>query len=97
MAKPSITIGYTTVVKYLPRLERVLDRSMMVCLLGLLRTERLAREMSAVTLVIDILQPHIRELVGGWSGSEAGISSTAVHKIQNSKFFFCHILVQDVR
>lgn len=28
---------------------------MMACLLGLLRTERLAREMSAVTLVMDIL------------------------------------------
>lgn len=40
----------------LPRLERVLERSMMVCLLGLLRTERLAREMSAVTRVMDILK-----------------------------------------
>lgn len=40
----------------LPRLERVLERSMMVCLLGLLRTERLAKEMSAVTRVMDILQ-----------------------------------------
>lgn len=40
----------------LPRLERVLERSMMVCLLGLLRTERLAREMSAVTRVMDILE-----------------------------------------
>ena len=28
---------------------------MMACLLGLLRTERLAREMSAVTLVMEIL------------------------------------------
>lgn len=40
----------------LPRLERVLERSMMVCLLGLLRTERLASDMSAVTRVMDILQ-----------------------------------------
>lgn len=40
----------------LPRLERVLERSMMVCLLGLLRTERLAKEMSAVTRVMDILK-----------------------------------------
>ena len=40
----------------LPRLERVLERSMIVCLLGLLRTERLAREMSAVTRVMEILQ-----------------------------------------
>lgn len=39
-----------------PRLERVLERSMMVCLLGLLRTERLAKEMSAVTRVMDILE-----------------------------------------
>lgn len=40
----------------LPRLERVLERSMMVCLLGLLRTERLASDMSAVTRVMDILK-----------------------------------------
>ena len=40
----------------LPRLERVLERSMMVCLLGLFRTERLAREMSAVTRVMEILR-----------------------------------------
>lgn len=40
----------------LPRLERVLERSMMVCLLGLLRTERLANDMSAVTRVMDILE-----------------------------------------
>lgn len=40
---------------HLPRLERVLERSMMACLLGLFRTDRLAREMSAVTRVIDIL------------------------------------------
>lgn len=38
-----------------PRLERVLERSMMVCLLGLLSTERLASEMSAVTRVMEIL------------------------------------------
>lgn len=40
---------------HLPKFERVLDRSMIACLLGLFRTERLAREMSAVTRVIDIL------------------------------------------
>lgn len=33
---------------------------MMACLLGLLRTERLAREMSAVTRVIDILKQGTR-------------------------------------
>lgn len=44
-----------------PRLERVLERSMMACLLGLLRTERLAREMSAVTRVIDILKEETKE------------------------------------
>lgn len=33
---------------------------MMVCLLGLLRTERLAREMSAVTRVMDILKTKIQ-------------------------------------
>lgn len=48
----------------LPRLERVLERSMMVCLLGLLSTERLAREMSAVTRVMEIL-PH-RGGTRGW-------------------------------
>lgn len=41
----------------IPRLERVLDRSMMALLLGLLRTDLLASDMSAVTRVIDIL-PH---------------------------------------
>lgn len=44
-----------------PRLERVLERSMMACLLGLLRTERLAREISAVTRVIDILKEEKKE------------------------------------
>lgn len=39
----------------LPRLERVLDRSMMALLLGLLRTDLLASDISAVTRVIDIL------------------------------------------
>lgn len=43
-----------------PRLERVLERSMMMCLLGLLRTERLAREMSAVTRVMEILRDGTR-------------------------------------
>lgn len=44
-----------------PKLERVLERSMMACLLGLLRTERLAREMSAVTRVIDILKEETKK------------------------------------
>lgn len=34
---------------------------MMMCLLGLLRTERLAREMSAVTRVMEILGMGQRE------------------------------------
>lgn len=50
-----------------PRLERVLERSMMVCLLGLFSTERLAREMSAVTRVMEILPGERR----GW-GATAG-------------------------
>lgn len=37
---------------------------MMACLLGLFRTERLAREMSAVTRVIDILKGGAREAAG---------------------------------
>jgi len=45
-----------TVPVALPRLERVLDLSMMALLLGLLSTDLLANEMSAVTLVMDILQ-----------------------------------------
>lgn len=39
----------------LPRLDRVFERSIIALLLGLFRTDLLAREMSAVTLVIDIL------------------------------------------
>lgn len=47
-----------------PKLERVLERSMIACLLGLFRTERLAREMSAVTRVIDILERETRKTLG---------------------------------
>lgn len=47
---------YIKVVPFLPKLERVLDLSMMALLLGLLRTDLLASDMSAVTRVIDILQ-----------------------------------------
>lgn len=36
---------------------------MMACLLGLFRTERLAREMSAVTRVIDILSREMGEVI----------------------------------
>lgn len=54
-------------VAVLPRLERVLERSMMVCLLGLLRTERLANDMSAVTRVMDILEQRGGTLLDpGW-------------------------------
>lgn len=42
----------------LPRLERVLDLSMMALLLGLFSTDLLANDMSAVTLVMDILKQH---------------------------------------
>lgn len=45
----------------LPKLDRVLERSMMACLLGLFRTERLASEMSAVTRVIDILRQEKKQ------------------------------------
>lgn len=52
----------------LPRLDLVLDLSIIACLLGLFNTERLAREMSAVTLVMDILlekreKPKVLNLV----------------------------------
>lgn len=45
-----------------PKFERVLERSMMACLLGLFRTERLAREISAVTRVIDILKTRGKKI-----------------------------------
>lgn len=57
-------VSYThtlTTHMHLPRLERVLERSMMACLLGLFKTDRLAREMSAVTRVIDILGTRVRK------------------------------------
>lgn len=50
-----------------PRLERVLERSMMMCLLGLLRTDRLAREMSAVTRVMEILGGRVKSQGSGWA------------------------------
>lgn len=40
---------------HLPKLDLVLDLSIIACLLGLFNTERLASEMSAVTLVMEIL------------------------------------------
>lgn len=46
----------TSLSETLPRLERVLDLSMMALLLGLFSTDLLANDMSAVTLVMDILQ-----------------------------------------
>lgn len=57
---PGIAVISSTNV---PKFERVLERSMMACLLGLFRTERLAREMSAVTRVIDILKQGIRRVL----------------------------------
>ena len=45
----------------LPRLERVLDLSMMALLLGLFNTDLLARDISAVTLVMDILPPRNKQ------------------------------------
>lgn len=45
---------------FLPRLERVLDRSIMALLLGLLRTDLLANDISAVTRVIEILKNHLK-------------------------------------
>ena len=50
-----VSVGQPSRRAPLPRLERVLERSMMVCLLGLFRMERLAREISAVTRVMEIL------------------------------------------
>lgn len=57
-----------------PRLERVLERSMIMCLLGLLRTERLAREMSAVTRVMEILKHQ--------AGRKSGVRWARTHCTQ---------------
>lgn len=46
----------------IPKLERVLDRSIKAFFPGLLRTDRFAREMSAVTRVIVILKQRERNL-----------------------------------
>lgn len=48
-------VGEGPHLNILPRLDRVFERSIIALLLGLFRTDLLAREMSAVTLVIDIL------------------------------------------
>lgn len=61
-----VSMGRPSRGSTLPRLERVLERSMMVCLLGLFKTERLAREMSAVTRVMEILRDG--EGTSGWGG-----------------------------
>lgn len=45
---------------FLPRLERVLDRSIMALLLGLFRTDLLAKDISAVTRVIEMLKNHLQ-------------------------------------
>lgn len=47
--------NFVFTVSFLPRLDLVLERSMMARLLGLFSTDLLAREMSAVTRVMDIL------------------------------------------
>lgn len=49
-------LGEASHVNILPKLDRVFERSIIALLLGLFRTDLLAREMSAVTLVIDILR-----------------------------------------
>lgn len=54
-----------TVPVALPRLERVLDLSMMALLLGLFSTDLLANDMSAVTLVMDILTQHKEQFQEG--------------------------------
>lgn len=45
---------------FLPRLERVLDLSIMALLLGLFRTDLLASDISAVTRVIEILKNYFQ-------------------------------------
>ena len=48
-------LGEVAHLNILPKLDRVFERSIIALLLGLFSTDLLAREMSAVTLVIDIL------------------------------------------
>jgi hypothetical protein len=48
-------LGEVSHLNILPKLDLVFERSIIALLLGLFRTDLLAREMSAVTLVIDIL------------------------------------------
>lgn len=58
---------------------------MIMCLLGLLRTERLAREMSAVTRVMEILKDQAGKGSGGWVGKN--IPST--HRLQACRPRLC--------
>lgn len=60
-----------TVPVVLPRLERVLDLSMMALLLGLFSTDLLANDMSAVTLVMDILKQHKQRYVSSRANRRA--------------------------
>lgn len=53
--KPLQAKGHSRLKGHIPKLERVLDRSIRAFLPGLLRMDRLAREMSAVTRVMVIL------------------------------------------
>lgn len=52
---------------------------MIMCLLGLLRTERLAREMSAVTRVMEILKDQAGRKSGvGWTRT----NMLSTHRLQ---------------
>lgn len=59
---PQIILQDIRKVIHIPKLERVLDRSIKAFLPGLLSIDRLAREMSAVTRVIVILGKKITGL-----------------------------------
>lgn len=65
-------------VHVLPKLDRVFDRSIIALLLGLFRTDLLAREMSAVTRVIDILWARTQHK----TNPQSLLLSCATHDLQ---------------
>lgn len=68
--------------RVLPKLDLVFDRSIIALLLGLFSTDLLAREMSAVTLVIDILRGRTRgRTKPQQSGLQRAVRDLQLHSI----------------
>lgn len=87
----------------LPRLERVLDLSMMALLLGLFSTDLLANDISAVTLVMDILKTNQRRTLNKYFRatihSEADVTthlpSNLCFRKSNSAFCIISVTYKD--